>query len=445
MSRKWLIAVPIILVLILLCVLMLAIVLTTVPRLNLADGFHVNLQFGNIQAERTEVYSYTLTNSTTLATLTVDNPCGAAIVTADSENGREIQLSVRKRAYGLNQKAAEAELAKIKVSASQEENTLSLGIQDAEQVCKEIINNSPHIDFTIQVPKNTLVNVKTRLGEASLSGVDTSSAGEPSELRSDFGDVKASQVTGGLKAKTQNGNIAVHDVQAGEQDISLTTSFGDIRLEDSSGAHLDIKTENGTARLDNVKITGDSKIQSSFGDLTWINGKSQSLVIESKNGVVTMRDLDIDKGIKADSEFGDIRLYQVKSTSTSATTLNGKIDIQGASGKIQAKSDFGGISITQAEQVDFDLTSKNGSILFQGSLGNGPHQASSQFGEIRLQLPATAAFNFDLQTSFGAISSDFKVAPAGTPSSTHWVGAVNGGGPLVTAVTQNGDLKLEVK
>jgi DUF4097 and DUF4098 domain-containing protein YvlB len=443
MSRKWLIAIPIIIVLLVLCALMVAIVFMTIPRLTTINGVHLSLRRGNAQAEATEAQSFPLANPDELTTLVVENPCGGVVITGDG--GAEIRLSAHKQAWGYDKAAAEAMLAGIKLKVNQDGNLLTAGIQDGEKICEPLTGEPPSIDFTIQVPRHTLAQVNTHLGEISLSGIDSGAATSPHELASDFGSITVRQVGGGLSLKTRNGEATVQELQAGKQALSLVTSFGDIHLEGAVAATLAVNSENGSVRLENVQIIGESKIQSNFGNLTWTGGKSQSLDIESKNGALNLGQLDIAGAVTAKSDFGEIVLEEVKAGSYSVTTLNGKIELHGAKGKVLAKSDFGGISVLEGEQVDFDLTSKNGAILFQGSLGSGSQKAASDFGEIRLQLPPEAAFDFDLQTTFGAISSAFEVKITGAPNSTHWVGSVNGGGSQITASTKNGNISLETK
>ena len=82
-------------------------------------------------------------------------------------------------------------------------------------------------------------------------------------------------------------------------------------------------------------------------------------------------------------------------------------------------------------------------ISAAGSLAEGGHSIQTRFGDVRLRLPQDAAFNFDLQTRFGKISSDFPVTVQGTLDENHWVGVANGGGPKLTASTQNGNIAIE--
>ncbi len=443
MRQKWLVALPLIIVLALLCVLMVVIVVVTLPHLNLLKDVHINLRLGDTVSQATEESAFTLSDPASLVTLIVDNPCGGVSVNGAGVN--EVRVSVHKKAWDRDLASGQAALAKVKLSAQQDGNTLRLGIENAAQVCQSLVGTPPVINFDIQVPEKTLVKADTKNGDISLSAVDASAAAAPFELRSTFGSVKVSQLAGGLLLETQNGRVAVQNLQAGDQALSLKTTFGDIRLDRSSAAALEVHTENGSARLLSVNIAGTSLVQSTFGNLTWTDGQTQGLSLVSKNGHIDLHELKIAGELTAQTDFGEVVLENVNAQAYTVTSLNGSITIQGAKGRVKAQSDFGEISLSQARQVDFDLTSKNGSILFQGTLGAGAQQAVTEFGNIQIQLPPEAAFDFDLQTKFGKISSDFAVAIQGAPDPTHWVGTVNGGGVQVSAQTRNGNITLAGK
>jgi len=61
-----------------------------------------------------------------------------------------------------------------------------------------------------------------------------------------------------------------------------------------------------------------------------------------------------------------------------------------------------------------------------------------------LTCAAGSAFDFDFQTDFGKIKSDFELTFKGVPDEDHWVGKVNEGGSKVTAATQNGNITIEI-
>ncbi len=70
---------------------------------------------------------------------------------------------------------------------------------------------------------------------------------------------------------------------------------------------------------------------------------------------------------------------------------------------------------------------------------------TSEFGELKLSLPAETALQADLQTEFGEIKSDFDLTLAvkGEVDQKHLQGKINGGGPLLTVKTNNGNILLK--
>jgi DUF4097 and DUF4098 domain-containing protein YvlB len=123
-------------------------------------------------------------------------------------------------------------------------------------------------------------------------------------------------------------------------------------------------------------------------------------------------------------------------------TENGKIRLDGATGKIKAHSNFGTVEVLNAPEATIDLSSNNGGVTFSGSLGAGPHVLSSEFGNIELTLPAASALDADFQTDFGKITSDFGVTLVlqGEVDSRHLQGEINGGGEKLTVKTNNGNI-----
>jgi DUF4097 and DUF4098 domain-containing protein YvlB len=96
-----------------------------------------------------------------------------------------------------------------------------------------------------------------------------------------------------------------------------------------------------------------------------------------------------------------------------------------------------------AEDAIVTLISKNGKVSFSGTLMEGEHTLQSDFGDIKLTLPADIGLNFDLKTDFGKIKSDLPVTISGDIDEKHWVGTVNDGGAKLTASTQNGNITIQ--
>ena len=96
--------------------------------------------------------------------------------------------------------------------------------------------------------------------------------------------------------------------------------------------------------------------------------------------------------------------------------------------------------------MTLDVKTNSGAVEFSGSLGTGPHQVSSDFGEIDLTLPADSKLNVDLSTDFGSIKSDLPITVtlngASSSDGDQIVGSINGGGDQFTAQTNSGSVTI---
>jgi DUF4097 and DUF4098 domain-containing protein YvlB len=425
------IALPLILVLLLLCGGMLWLGYYAVQGLASADGLYIfNWKVQNTPAEAEESHTYPAA-----AVLDINNACGDIHVTGGS--GSEIALTMHKQAWGSNAAEAQAALDKIQLDVKEENGQLIVGLKDADTLCNGRQMRPPTITLTFQVPEKTKVDAGTQFGDVSLEGLLANAS-----LHSQFGGLQARHITGELSANSRNGRLVIEDVQAGEGDISLNSNFGDIDLRQSTARHVKIQAGNGQVTLSDVTASGEVTLSGDFGQQVWHGGSAQSLESTTKNGRIDLQDLEVSGGVKVESNFGDIALKNVTAAQYGITTRNGRIDVDGATGDVTAQSDFGDITVSATQPIAINLTSQNGAISYTGALNDQASQAHTRFGNVRLALPAGSAFNFDLQTNFGKISSDFEVQINGTPNETHWQGQVAGGGATLTVETQNGNIQI---
>lgn len=436
-QRKWLIAIPILVILLALCVGMVVIALITVRRLGDSDVLSwsgLNLNMVSAELEETQTFDVPLP-----ASLTVANPCAGDVTVLAGSDDR-IVLKAFKRAWGVNQEAAERALAKIQLDVQQNGSSLHLGLKDAETLCRGIANRPPSVDFTLTVPAEVNVIASTEFGRVTLEGT----AG-PAELRSQFGDISVKGLQGALLANTVNGALRVENVQADGKMLDLSTSFGDVRVTQVSGDKLMVKSSNGSIDVNSAVISGTVSLTNDFGDVGWQDGSAQALTVSSKNGKITLSGIDLQGKLDASSDFGDISIENVAAQSYIAITKNGRIQVVGATGDVTAESDFGDIEVTGVKPLVIDLSTNNGAITFDGELSQGSHVARTEFGDVTLSLPGSAAFNFDLQTEFGTIDVEFPVTISGKPDEKHWQGQVNEGGPGLAASTDNGDITINIR
>jgi Putative adhesin len=160
--------------------------------------------------------------------------------------------------------------------------------------------------------------------------------------------------------------------------------------------------------------------------------------------------------ITAGSGSGSVEIHDV-GTSLKAETGSGSIHANGIRGGADLQTGSGSIEFTATAPGDVRAQTGSGSLHLDGvngalkagtgsgniDVGGKPtsdwklHTGS---GSIRLQL-ASAHFNVEASTGSGTIHVDQQLASSST-NRNHVSGAVNGGGPLVSASTGSGGIYI---
>ncbi len=331
----------------------------------------------------------------------------------------EMVVVVHRTAWGANEAEAQERLAALAVETSQRGDTVTVSVPDDERETLNIIGNSrsDSVAFTVRLPQATSVTAATRFGDVRLDGT-TGAA----DVRSSAGQVTVLHV---------NGSVNAH------------TDFGEVVVEDVVGEQVDASSSSGAVRLRRVESTGPVNLDTNFGDVVFEEGQASALTVHTNSGGVTLTGLTMEGAVAARSEFGGVRLSGVQAGSYDVHSNSGAVSVDGASGTIAAGSGFGDVTVRNAVSATVDLHTSSGSVVFAGSLGSGPHLLDSDFGNIRLSLPADTRADFDLKTDFGNIDSALPVTVAGAHSGEHWRGTLNGGGPALTVTTSSGNITLE--
>ncbi len=317
-------------------------------------------------------------------------------VTVTGADIKTVQVKIIKIAYDSSQARADQEVKGIKYTIEQTGSTITLTYSLPKSM--NFNNKVNTVDFLVTVPQNTSVEVRANFGD-----IDVSKVQGKVNLSTDFGKTNLENVQGGISVESKSGSIQVSQVDAGKDDIALSTDFGDVSLEKVNGQSLNIASKSGGLKLENLNLTADLVASTDFGEITLDKVTAQSYDLDSKSGSIT---------------------------------------VDGVKGKFKAYTDFGSINVTNATSITLDLLTKSGNIDFAGSLGEGPHSLHSDFGGITLTLPADSAFNVDLSTSFGQISSDIPVTVTGKIDEQHQVGTINGGGADLKVETKNGNVDI---
>ncbi|HNB53986.1 MAG TPA: DUF4097 family beta strand repeat-containing protein [Anaerolineales bacterium] len=374
------------------------------------------------------------TSMDTSATVT-ENEAHAAKPTLilDSDNGNitilpgegeTFEVEMAKVGWGADQAEAEAAAQDIQVTIEETSEAVKITYRAPDEIGVMMNRGGDnHVDFTIHVPPATALEIKTNFGDVSVDGVEQSV-----QIMSQFGDILAK------------------DVQAGENPVHLETSFGDITLDNIQGDELYIGTSNGSIQATNLSATGAIEVEDEFsGEIHLEAFEASKLTLTSQSGDVEVLDGTLTADITISNSFGDIRVQNIKASSYILDSENGTVRLDGASGAVQITNSFGDIEINNGKQVTLDVTSESGDLTFTGSLNpESSHQLKNSFGDITLTLPEDSAFDLSLETSFGEIKSDLPVTLTGALEDTAWQAEINGGGSLVTATTENGNIALHI-
>lgn len=431
MSRKWIIASVLIVVLIAICGASLFAIWQGARMLD-SNGIDISIRNNSVKAE--EVDEKTLQVSGPV-NLTLDNDIGDVTVTAGTEG--QVQVRAEKTAWGADDAEAQWELQELEVIIEQTGNNIDISIQHPDQM--HVLNLRPdvwNVKFTLTVPEETAVALSSANGNLTLSGTT-----ENADLRTSFGSIEVSNVTGGLTVTTNNGNITAERVLS-EENVSITSDFGNITAQEISGEGLSIQSTNGVLDLKGLNASGLLKAGSDFGSISLTDSQTSTAEITSTNGKIFLENVDVVGKVTAQSDFGDLTLNGVDANAYDLKTQNGKIMVDQARDSVTVQSGFGDVEVLNVENGMIDLSSTNGAVTFSGSLAGGPHRVSSDFGNITLTLPAGTALDVDLQTDFGRISSEFEIAVSGALDGNHWVGRFNGGGEDLTVETNNGNITI---
>lgn len=353
--------------------------------------------------------------------LIIDSDSGSITIIAD--DSPDIAVEMVKTGWGTDQAEAEAVANSLKVTIEETAQALKLTYRAPEEF-GVVVNRggNERVDFTIHLPRETAL-----------------------EIDSGFGDISLAGLTQSVQVKNSFGDITAKDIQAGENPLHLETSFGDLTVETSHGNEIFIGTSNGKINVTDLTATENMEISNQFGGIHLDGVNSSTLTVTSQNGDIEVLDGTLTADATVTNAFGDISLQNVEAASYTVESQNGKVTLDGVRGSVKVTNSFGDIELTNGVQATLDLSSSNGDVTYTGSLNaEADHQLENSFGDITLTLPEDSAFDLSLETSFGDINSEFPVTLTGTLNESSWQAEMNGGGKLITATTNNGNISLQI-
>jgi hypothetical protein len=280
--------------------------------------------------------------------------------------------------------------------------------------------NSSGGTFTLTVPSQCKVNLRTSGGDLDLTG----------------------NLTADAKGSTSGGNISIERVKG---NVSMSTSGGNIKTGDIDGK-ADLRTSGGNITL--ATVNGEANVSTSGGDIR-IDKVGKKLDARTSGGDIEVGDIGGDANLS--TAGGDLRIGKV-SGSAAVRTSGGDIDLKGASGSVVAKTSGGDISLSNIDGT-VDASTAGGDITADITPGGkGGSKLRSSGGDIRLNIPSSAAVTIDatirIQSGWGStkkyeIRSDFKAdSHEKNNDEIRARYTLNGGGETIDLQTVNGYIDI---
>lgn len=203
-------------------------------------------------------------------------------------------------------------------------------------------------------------------------------------------------------------------------DVDLKTAGGSVNVTSLTGK-VQANTAGGSLRFENIE--GPISGHTSGGSITIHTAKGK-VNVKTSGGTVNLKAIEGD--VNAHTSGGSIRAENLTGQSV-VKTSGGSIQVADIKGAIEAGTSGGSITATLLEQP-----AKACSFKTSG-------------GSITLVLDAKATVDVDLHTSGGRVTTDFPVVSIiqGEQKKNELQGKVNGGGPLITAHTSGGSVRLQ--
>lgn len=131
-------------------------------------------------------------------------------------------------------------------------------------------------------------------------------------IKSRYGDVSVSGVSGSLDAELDCGDIEAEDCTFTQ--LSCTAEYGDIEIKRTAAQNITVNSDCGDIELEDVD--GNITSESDFGDISFENISGNSLIFSSRcgdvEGVICGKKADYEPGgakrLEAKADAGDVRI-----------------------------------------------------------------------------------------------------------------------------------------
>lgn len=284
--------------------------------------------------------------------------------------------------------------------------------------CAERFRNAPdgdprHFDRTFSVAPGGTLTLKTDAGSVEVKGSDGNEVKIAAEMRGSQRDLDRFQVS----AEASGNNVDVRGKFRDKPWGGVNNFDARFVISVPKSYNLELHTSGG-----NVEVVG-------------VKG---SLAGGTSGGNVRVK--DIEGTVKMGTSGGDVEAIHVNGP-VNMETSGGNVRAEGLTGNAQLHTSGGNVNIEGVDgEVDAGTSGGNVSIKLTGQ-NKGIH-AETSGGTITLFLSRSVAADVDLSTSGGSVSCDMPVTISGRIREDNIRGTLNGGGPVISAHTSGGDVRV---
>jgi Putative adhesin len=239
---------------------------------------------------------------------------------------------------------------------------------------------------------------------------------------------------------SSQGSVDVKHLSANEVDARMPKQIA-IASESANTVHGDVTLPSETFVFPQLAGNNhDAVVARGDGNTTITIPRGTALVIAHVDvGRVTIRNYD---GVfVADVHSGGVFLRHVSGTGFAGTLRGPVVASNSTFSRIRARSAVGNILMRGCSAHQIDVSSVWGSIVYDnGQFEQGLARFESQHGSVALGVDGPAQIG--AHTASGHIESNFADGTMMTGNANDAQARVNGGGPVVTATTQDGSVYL---
>ncbi len=300
--------------------------------------------------------------------VSIENRFGDVTVRGMSQ--RDVNIKAVIRVQAGSQEEARKWADQVEVKVDQGGGILSVRTVYPEK--KDAISFS--VSYDITMPDSAPLEVNNKFAATSVADVKSDVS-----IRSSHGKVLARYGRGKWQIENAFGSV---EALSNQGDVTVNNSHGAVTVNDASGA---VSVKNRFAAVTVAKAGKD-------------------LVVTNQNGPVEAR--SVSGRAEVTTSFAHINLENVSGAVT-VHNRNGGVKLRGAENGARVDTSFASVT---AEEVSgaIDVNSRHGQIAVSGLKGKcAPLYLKTEFGAIRVSLPAGASYNAAAKTSFGHIASDF--------------------------------------